>query len=56
MANDEKSTFKKKENGIKLILDDPSYVMFDSLESIKTYPEYLQCDITYVKKIIIKDK
>ena len=56
MANDEKSTFKEKRIGIKLILEDSTYVLFDSLEGIKKYPEYLQCDITDIKKTIIKDK
>ena len=56
MANDEKSTFKKRENGIKLILDDPSYVLFDSLDSIKSFTEYVQCHITDIKKTILKDK
>ena len=56
MANDEKSTFKKTENGIKLILDDPSYVMFESLDYMKTFTEYVQCDITDIKKTIMKEK
>ena len=55
MANNEKSTFKEKKNGIKLILENPTYVLFDVLDSIKTFPEYLQCDITDIKKRIIKD-
>ena len=56
MANDEKSTFKKMKNGIKLILDDPSYVMFESLDYMKTFTEYVQCDITDIKKTIMKEK
>ena len=55
MANDEKSLFKEKEEGVRLILEDSSYFLFDA-HGIKTLPEYIECNITDIKRTLAHDR
>ena len=37
--------YKLKQDGINLILEDSSYVQFDSINAIKTFPDYRDCNV-----------
>ena len=52
----EKSLFKKKQDGVNLILEDSSYVQFDNYYALKTFPEYISCDIKHIQKDITNDR
>ena len=56
MANDENSLHKERKNGVQLILEDPRYVLFDNLENIRAFAEYVQCDITDIQQAITRDR
>ena len=56
MVNNKKSLFKKKQDGVNLILEDSSYVQFDNYFAIKTFPEYIRCDIKDIQKSITNDR
>ena len=45
--------FRKTQDGVDLILKDPSYALFNSLPSINTFPEYQDIDI---KQAITEDR
>ena len=55
MASDEKSLFKKGDDGVRLILEDPRYAMFTGV-FLKHSDEYRQCYITDIKRSITKDR
>ena len=48
--------FRKTQDGVDLILKDPSYALFNSLPSIKTFPEYQECRIIDIKQAITEDR
>ena len=52
----EQSLFKKKQEGVNLILTDSSYVQFDNYFALKTFPEYIRCDIKDIRKAITHDR
>ena len=56
MVNDEKSLFEDENDVMKLILEDPRYVMFDSLDIVKFSPEYRGCEITHMKDAITVER
>ena len=56
MVNNKKSLFKKKQDGVNLILEDSNYVQFDNYFAIKTFPEYIRCDIKDIQKSITNDR
>ena len=56
MADDEKSLHKKRKNGVQLIMEDPRYVLFDNLENIRAFTEYVQCGITDIQRAITQDR
>ena len=56
MVNNKKSLFKKKQDGVNLILEDSSYVQFNNYFAIKTFPEYIRCDIKDIQKSITNDR
>ena len=48
--------FKEKKDGVKLILEDSSYVHFDNYFAMKTFPEYQNCDVMDIKTGITGDR
>jgi hypothetical protein len=52
----EKSLFKKKQDGVNLILEDSSFVQFDNFYALKTFPEYISCDIKNIQKDFTNDR
>ena len=56
MVNDKKSLFKKKQDGVNLIMADSRYVQFDNYFAIKTFPEYIRCDIKDIQQAITYDR
>ena len=56
MANNKESLFKKKQDGVDRILDDSSYVLFDNFYAIKTFPEYIRCDIKDIQQGITHNR
>ena len=52
----EGNLFKKKQDGVNLILEDSSYVLFDNYFAIKTFPEFMWCEIKDIRKKITQDR
>ena len=52
----EKSLFKKKQDGVNLILEDSSFVQFDNYYALKTFPEYIKCDIKDIPNDFTNDR
>jgi len=48
--------YNDKQDGINLILDDSSYVMYDNIDAIKLFPEYRRCDVMDIQNIISIDR
>ena len=56
MANNKESLFQNKQDGVDRILDDSSYVLFDNFYAIKTFPEYIRCDIKDIQQGITHNR
>ena len=52
----EKSFFKKKQDGVNMILEDSSFVQFDNFYALKIFPEYISCDIKDIQKDFTNDR
>ena len=48
--------YTDKQDGIDLILDDSSYVMYDNIDAIKLFPEYRRCDVMDIQNTISIDR
>ena len=53
---EEQSLLENKQDGVNLLLDDSSYVQFDNYYAIKTFPEFIKCDIKHIQKAFTKDR